>query len=65
MVTCRVFVCAAAAAIGLAALLGFADDAEAQKRVRWKMQSAFGGQLPHLCTSGVRFSMVKSESMLV
>ena len=56
MVTCRVFVCAAAAAIGLAALLGFADDAEAQKRVRWKMQSAFGGQLPHLGTSGVRFS---------
>jgi TRAP-type mannitol/chloroaromatic compound transport system substrate-binding protein len=35
---------------------GMTNDAEAQKRVRWKMQSAFGGTLPHLGTSGVRFS---------
>ena len=28
----------------------------AQKRVKWKMQSAFGSSLPHLGTSGVRFS---------
>ena len=25
-------------------------------KVRWKMQSAFGSKLPHLGTSGVRFS---------
>ena len=39
--------------------LGFAatiTDAAAQERVRWKMQSAFGSQLPHLGASGVRFS---------
>jgi len=30
--------------------------ANAQERVRWKMQSAFGSQLPHLGPSGVRFS---------
>ena len=28
----------------------------AQETVRWKMQSAFGSTLPHLGTSGVRFS---------
>jgi TRAP-type mannitol/chloroaromatic compound transport system substrate-binding protein len=28
----------------------------AQKRVKWKMQSAFGSSLPHLGTSGIRFS---------
>ncbi|MGI9492688.1 MAG: TRAP transporter substrate-binding protein [Geminicoccaceae bacterium] len=33
-----------------------ADPADAQERVRWKMQSAFGSQLAHLGTSGVRFS---------
>ena len=31
-------------------------SANAQERVRWKMQSAFGSSLPHLGTSGVRFS---------
>ena len=30
--------------------------ANAQERVRWKMQSAFGSQLPHLGPSGVRFT---------
>jgi len=30
--------------------------ATAQERVRWKMQSAFGSQLPHLGPSGVRFT---------
>jgi len=30
--------------------------ANAQERVRWKMQSAFGSSLPHLGPSGVRFS---------
>ena len=45
-----------AVAVTFVAGLGFTNDAEAQKRVRWKMQSAFGGTLPHLGTSGVRFS---------
>ena len=31
-------------------------SADAQRKVRWKMQSAFGSKLPHLGTSGVRFS---------
>jgi TRAP-type C4-dicarboxylate transport system substrate-binding protein len=30
--------------------------AQAQEKVRWKMQSAFGSQLPHIGTSAVRFS---------
>jgi TRAP-type mannitol/chloroaromatic compound transport system substrate-binding protein len=30
--------------------------AAAQDKVRWKMQSAFGAQLPHIGTSGVRFT---------
>jgi TRAP-type mannitol/chloroaromatic compound transport system substrate-binding protein len=30
--------------------------ADAQERVRWKMQSAFGSQVPHSGVSGVRFS---------
>ena len=33
-----------------------ATPAGAQDVVRWKMQSAFGSSLPHLGTSGVRFS---------
>ncbi len=45
-------------AIGVAAAMSVAaiSTAQAQGRVKWKMQSAFGGQLPHLGTSGVRFS---------
>ncbi|WP_197520946.1 TRAP transporter substrate-binding protein [Bradyrhizobium icense] len=31
-------------------------DANAQERIRWRMQSTFGSQLPHLGPSGVRFS---------
>jgi len=45
-----------AAAFAFVAGLGFTNDADAQKRVRWKMQSAFGSSLPHLGTSGVRYS---------
>src|SRR5688572_18760821 len=30
--------------------------AEAQRKVQWKMASAFGGKLPHLGTSALRFS---------
>jgi len=35
-----------------------ATNSEAQKRVRWKMQSAFGSQVPVLGTSGVAFTKV-------
>ncbi|MEL0021566.1 MAG: hypothetical protein VW709_17010, partial [Rickettsiales bacterium] len=44
-------------ALGLAGglVLGTSADADA-KKVRWKMQSTFGSKLPHLGTSGVRFS---------
>jgi TRAP-type mannitol/chloroaromatic compound transport system substrate-binding protein len=44
---------AAGVALAMAAASG---SALAQKRVKWKMQSAFGGTLPHLGTSGVRFA---------
>ena len=44
----------ALACVGLVAFT--ATDSEAQKRVRWKMQSAFGSSLPHLGTSGVRYA---------
>ena len=43
----------AAAAVAAAAI---AVPAQAQDKVRWKMQSAFGSQLPHIGTSGVRFT---------
>ena len=42
-------------AIGAMAV-AVSGPAEAQERVRWKMQSAFGSQLPHLGPSGVRFT---------
>lgn len=38
------------------ALAVAATSAEAQKRVRWKLQSTWGAAVPHLGTSGVRFS---------
>jgi TRAP-type mannitol/chloroaromatic compound transport system substrate-binding protein len=43
-------------AAGFAALLvvGTVATADAQERVRWKMQSAFPGNLSHLGTAGVR-----------
>ncbi len=40
----------------LALAAGPADAQDKDKRVKWKMQSAFGSQLPHIGTSGVRFS---------
>ena len=43
----------AVVAIAVAAI---ALPAQAQDKVRWKMQSAFGAQLPHIGTSAVRFS---------
>jgi TRAP-type mannitol/chloroaromatic compound transport system substrate-binding protein len=44
--------------LGLSALAftSAATDTAAQERVRWKMASAFGSQLPHLGPSGLRFS---------
>ena len=36
-------------------VIGMSAEADA-KKVRWKMQSTFGSKLPHLGTSGVRFS---------
>ncbi len=49
----RLKLVAAGVAVALAAASG---SALAQKRVNWKMQSAFGSTLPHLGTSGVRFA---------
>ena len=49
-------------ALGLAGgiVLGTSADADA-KKVRWKMQSTFGSKLPHLGTSGVRFTQNVKE----
>jgi TRAP-type mannitol/chloroaromatic compound transport system substrate-binding protein len=45
------------AALGAAlTFAGVTTSADAQDKVRWKMQSAFGSQLTHLGPSGVRFS---------
>jgi TRAP-type mannitol/chloroaromatic compound transport system substrate-binding protein len=44
----------AAAGVALVATLALATGADAQERVRWKMQSAFSGNLSHLGTSGLR-----------
>ena len=44
----------AAFAIGLA--VSVSGPAEAQKKVTWKMASAFGSKLPHLGTSATRFA---------
>lgn len=45
-------------AVAVTCVIGFtfSNPVDAQERVRWKMQSAFGGTLPHLGTSGVRYS---------
>jgi TRAP-type mannitol/chloroaromatic compound transport system substrate-binding protein len=47
-----------AAVVTVAAVLAstLSPPAEAQRKVRWKMASAFGSKLPHLGTSAVRFS---------
>lgn len=47
-----------ASVVGILALapLVISNPAEAQERVRWKMASAFGSQLPHLGPSAIRFS---------
>ena len=43
------------AAVAMTAAV-MALPAQAQDKVRWKMQSTFGSQLPHIGTSAVRFS---------
>ncbi|MEZ5855335.1 MAG: hypothetical protein R3D67_11580 [Hyphomicrobiaceae bacterium] len=45
----------AVATVGLAAIGLSTSGAMAQKRVKWKMQSAFGSNLPHLGPSATRF----------
>jgi TRAP-type mannitol/chloroaromatic compound transport system substrate-binding protein len=47
---------ATAFGVALGMALSWSPPAEAQKRVSWKMASAFGSKLPHLGTSAVRFS---------
>src|ERR671919_229533 len=44
----------AATGAALVGALALATDSDAQERVRWKMQSAFAGNLSHLGTAGVR-----------
>jgi TRAP-type mannitol/chloroaromatic compound transport system substrate-binding protein len=51
--TARALLMSAAVAMTAAVM---ALPAQAQDKVRWKMQSAFGSQLPHIGTSAVRFS---------
>jgi TRAP-type mannitol/chloroaromatic compound transport system substrate-binding protein len=46
----------AALCVSAASLLVLVTGAEAQDKVRWKMQSAFASSLPHLGPSGQRFS---------
>jgi TRAP-type mannitol/chloroaromatic compound transport system substrate-binding protein len=47
----------ALAAVTAAAIVALpATDSEAQKRVRWKLQSTWGAQVPVLGTSGVHFA---------
>jgi TRAP-type mannitol/chloroaromatic compound transport system substrate-binding protein len=43
-----------AAGVALVGTFTLATTADAQERVRWKMQSAFPGNLPHLGTAGKR-----------
>ncbi len=38
--------------VSVCAFLGLANEAQAQDKIRWKMQSAFGSQLPHLGPPG-------------
>ena len=55
MIKSRVAKALAVAGVTMA-LAVTATTAEAQKKVRWKMQSAWGAAVPHLGTSATRFS---------
>jgi TRAP-type mannitol/chloroaromatic compound transport system substrate-binding protein len=46
----------ASVAAAIVVTAAWSTAADAQERVRWKLQSAFSGSLIHLGTSGVRFS---------
>ena len=46
---------AATLALSILGAVGFGSSASAQQPVRWKMQSAFGSNLPHLGPSAMRF----------
>ena len=50
------FIAAVASAASLAGFASTAAQAQAQEKVRWKMPSAFGSQLPHLGPSALRFT---------
>lgn len=53
------FLAIAAATAVVMGVVGVAGSADAAgKRVKWKMHSAWGAAVPHLGTSGVRFSKV-------
>ena len=56
------FISIAAATAVVMGVVGVAGSANAaEKRVKWKMHSAWGSSVPHLGTSGVRFSKVISR----
>lgn len=42
-------------------VIAISTPASAQKKVRWKMQSAWGSKLPHLGTNAVRFEKTVSD----
>ena len=46
----------AVAAVAMVTSFTLTAGAEAQQRIRWKLHSAWGSTVPHLGTSGVRFS---------
>jgi TRAP-type mannitol/chloroaromatic compound transport system substrate-binding protein len=50
-----IFRLAAFAGLAWALLLGLGTQAEAQKKIKWKMQSTFGSTLTHLGPSALRF----------
>ena len=51
----------AVAGMTVALSMTFATQAEAAKRVKWKMQNAWGATVPHLGTSATRFVKNVSE----
>ena len=56
MILCKYGRALAVASVAVTVALTVATGAQAQKRVKWKMQSAFGSQIPHIGPSAIRFS---------
>ena len=56
MKTYSLFKAVAVGGLASALLMGLGAQAEAQERIKWKMQSTFGSTLTHLGPSGVRFA---------